>query len=90
MAVVTTQPHLPFALLLPESLRVSDAVELVDTPEGGKVFVNGSLQFVWDCGDTASMRFEAAKLVDINAATGTRPGRCVCFLEFIDGLAPHD
>lgn len=67
MAVMTAQPHLPFAVV-PESLRVSDAVELVETPEGGQVFVNGNLQFVWDTDDTPSMRFAAAKLVDINAA----------------------
>ncbi len=67
MAVMTAQPHLPFALV-PESLRISDAVELVDTPEGGQVFVHGSLQFVWDAGDIPSMRFAAAKLVAIKAA----------------------
>ena len=67
MAVMTAQPHLSFAVV-PESLRVSDAVELVETREGGQVFVHGSLQFVWDAGDTASMRFAAAKLVVIKAA----------------------
>jgi hypothetical protein len=67
MALMTAQPHPPFALV-PDSLRVSDAVELLDTPEGGQVFVNGNLQFVWDAGDTVSLRFAAAKLVDINAA----------------------
>lgn len=67
MGAMTAQPHLPFAVV-PESLRVSDAVELVDTPEGGQVFVHGNLQFIWDANDTAALRFAAAKLVDLKAA----------------------
>ena len=67
MSVMTAQPHLPFAVV-PDSLRVSEAVELVDTPEGGQVFVHGNLQFVWDANDAAARRFAAAKLVAIKAA----------------------
>lgn len=67
MSVMTAQPHLPFAVV-PDSLRVSDAVELVDTPEGGQVFVHGNLQFVWDANDAVARRFAAAKLVAIKAA----------------------
>ncbi|MDQ0095970.1 putative transposase [Paeniglutamicibacter psychrophenolicus] len=64
---MTAQSHLPFAVV-PDSLRVSDAVELVDTPEGGQVFVHGNLHFVWDANDAVARRFAAAKLVAIKAA----------------------
>lgn len=67
MSVMTAQPHLPFALA-PDSLRVGEAVELIETLEGGQVFVHGNLLFVWDAGDAPARRFAAVKLVDVKAA----------------------
>ena len=58
----------PLPLSPPCSIRVAAGVDLVETDEGGAVWLHGMVAFAWDGGDEAGRRLAAAGLVATGAA----------------------
>ncbi|MGQ0617525.1 MAG: putative transposase, partial [Acidimicrobiia bacterium] len=50
-------------------MRVSEAADLVETDEGGAVFVWGMAAWCWDAGDVVARRLAAVSLAETGAAT---------------------
>ena len=67
MAVMSTQPPLPAALVA-GAVSIGQAVALVEDADGGRVFLRGELVYAWDVGDVALRRLAAVRLVAIKAA----------------------
>ena len=59
----------PLPLRPAGSVRVSDAADLVETDEGGAVFVWGMAAWCWDAGDVVARRLAAVSLAETGAAT---------------------
>ncbi len=56
------------------SVRISDAADLVETDEGGAVFLWGMAVSCWDDGDVVARRMAAVQLVVTGAATQVEVG----------------
>jgi transposase-like protein len=67
MAVMTTQPPLPFAPVA-NSLPIGEAVAMTENEDGGQVFIYGTLSYVWDAQDEAMRRMVAVRLWQLKAA----------------------
>jgi prepilin-type processing-associated H-X9-DG protein len=68
MSVMTTQLPLPMMTDLGAVLIGSSAALLESSTEGGKVFLNGQLCWVWDAGQDDLRRLAAVQLVQVGAA----------------------
>ncbi len=101
MGLMTAQLPLPTSMEA-GAVRIGLAGSLLETDEGGRLFVHGELAYAWDAGDTVTRRFAAAKLADIKAASiaeiaaafGVEPGtlwrwRRALAAEGVLGLAPE-
>ena len=71
MAVMTTQPPLPVAMVA-VAVPVGLAVSLVEGADGGEVYIRGQLTFSWDAPDVAARRWAAVKLAGMRAASVTK------------------
>ncbi len=65
---MTTQLPLPMMTDLGAVLIGSSAALLESSTEGGKVFLNGQLSWVWDAGQDVLRRLAAVQLVQVGAA----------------------
>ncbi len=59
----------PLPLSPPCSVPIAPGVDLVETGEGGAVWLHGMVAFCWGVGDDAGRRLAAAVLVSTKAAT---------------------
>jgi prepilin-type processing-associated H-X9-DG protein len=66
--MTTMTAQLPLPLAPAAGVPIGLAACLVEDDDGGRVFLNGQLSFVWDAGDVALRRFAAVQLVRIKAA----------------------
>lgn len=67
MVSMTTQTFLPVLADLGARL-IGDRAALLENENGGKVFINGQLAFVWEPGQDGVRRFAASQLVDSGVA----------------------
>ncbi|MBW3579172.1 MAG: helix-turn-helix domain-containing protein, partial [Actinobacteria bacterium] len=58
----------PLPLSPPCSIPVAPGVDLVETDEGGQVWLNGMISFVWAADDEVGRRLAAVSLVETKAA----------------------
>ena len=68
MGVMTAQPPLPVTVE-EGAVAIGAAASLLEDDDGGRVFLHGQLIYAWDGGDAATLRFAAAKLADMKAAS---------------------
>ncbi len=68
MALMSAQPALPISPL-PGTRPIGNVASLLETKDGGQVFLLGDLQFVWDAGDDEMRRLVAVQLFKRKVAT---------------------
>jgi hypothetical protein len=69
MAVPLREMEPPLPLSPPCSVPIGPGVDLVETDEGGAVWLHGMVAFCWGVGDAAGRRLAAVTLVSTKAAT---------------------